>query len=808
MDSKAKNIAVLLTITMVILGFELASLNIVFSNSNSGNIDVFTQKSPYDGKGSNIPSDAFGPEEGVNLSAFVTYNGAPVENLLVAFDVGIPSNKSFLLSSRTDLGGVATVSFTISMPPIEVNETEIFGIWSVTASVVIDGNTIQDSLIFKVDWIVKLISVRTLNGSLVNWTNFGRDGEVGIEIALRNAAMSMKSTMLSIVIQDELRVLVSSFEIHDLDVPPNERLIYVYCKLLIPRWAFVGVARIHVSAYVESGESGSIPYCPAISTDFYIQGNNSLSIALHDVGIVTVVPSSLSVEQTQPLNIHIMTRNEGTEVESYDVDTYFGSVKLETRHVTLVIPYGKTIFDLSVDTSTFEPGNYTLNVLVPPLANEADLTDNVFTIVVEIKPKLNTFTHNIAVTGIELSNNTAYVGDLLQINASILNKGNVTETFNVGTYYGFALVGILQVSNLAPNSSVLLVFTWNTSSVPEGFYQISSSAPLSGDVDISDNTYVDGTVQIMIRSITPLRYYLTVQTSPLGIAAINGEGWYNETTDVPLTALDYVPVSENVRYRFNQWDVDGTPVVGHSVRIVMDANHTATAHYTIQYRVIFTQSGLDSSATGIVVTVNGISETLDELPYSIWIDGANVVVYSYSNVSSATTGKRFLLTATTGSISPLTVTDTVTVIGNYTTQYLLTVKTDPEGITVISGENWYDQGADVTLTALTVVKYDFSRWDVDGISRANGINPITVQMNSTHIATAHYSLHVAGWYVFEWFYWLLLLLLILIIILLIILLYRRRRKKKQVQTSFKSGWVAWFYGYYMINRKKQNLDIR
>ncbi|MEM3627876.1 MAG: PKD domain-containing protein [Candidatus Bathyarchaeia archaeon] len=76
--------------------------------------------------------------------------------------------------------------------------------------------------------------------------------------------------------------------------------------------------------------------------------------------------------------------------------------------------------------------------------------------------------------------------------------------------------------------------------------------------------------------------------------------------------------------------------------------------------------------------------------------------------------------------------------------YYLEVKTDPEGITTIPGENWYDEGAEVTLTAPEIVpisdgaRYRFSYWDVDGIPQGIGVNQITVLMNANHVATAHY----------------------------------------------------------------------
>ena len=75
-------------------------------------------------------------------------------------------------------------------------------------------------------------------------------------------------------------------------------------------------------------------------------------------------------------------------------------------------------------------------------------------------------------------------------------------------------------------------------------------------------------------------------------------------------------------------------------------------------------------------------------------------------------------------------------------RYYLTVKTDPPGVTTIPGEGWYDSSQSVQLTAPTVSGYTFQYWDVDGLSQGTGVATITVVMNASHTATAHYTSQV------------------------------------------------------------------
>lgn len=280
------------------------------------------------------------------------------------------------------------------------------------------------------------------------------------------------------------------------------------------------------------------------------------------------------------------------------------------------------------------------------------------------------------------------------------------------------------------------------------------------------------------------QYYLTVRTKPYKITPISGEGWYNESTNVLLTAPEYVSVSSGVCYMFSYWDVDGIPqgLCIYEITVYMDVNHTTTANYVTQYLVTFNQTGLDPSASTTVVTINGSPKTLSELPYSLCVDNGTVITYSYSIiVSSNVSGKRFKLFNVSGPDSPITVTEQVTVTGNYKTQYYLTVRTDPPGIMTIAGEGWYNQCENVTLTTSPVKGYNFEYWDVDGVSQDIGVSTVTVHMNSPHTTTVHY--RACAWEIPRSLLALLFLLAVfigacLVAAIVFALLWIREKKKK------------------------------
>jgi hypothetical protein len=88
---------------------------------------------------------------------------------------------------------------------------------------------------------------------------------------------------------------------------------------------------------------------------------------------------------------------------------------------------------------------------------------------------------------------------------------------------------------------VTLTFVWNTSFVHEGFYQISASAPLPSDIDVSDNSFVDGVVQVMARplihdvavlSVSPSKNVVYIGEVVNIYVVVKNEGSYVESFDI------------------------------------------------------------------------------------------------------------------------------------------------------------------------------------------------------------------------------------------------------------------------------------
>ena len=309
-------------------------------------------------------------------------------------------------------------------------------------------------------------------------------------------------------------------------------------------------------------------------------------------------------------------------------------------------------------------------------------------------------------------------------------------------YTNVALFSAQTFQAGAYEASLLAEYAGYCDTTESGYYPIDTSvfthlcaravAPAVADNEGRWNT--EPTTITTTQNVSCL-YCLHVKTSPVGIAVIPGAGVYQHGTNVSLHAPTYVPDeggTNGQRYRFDHWDVDGTPIAGNPITVLMTANHTATAHYVLQYLITFTHTGLDTTANSPVVTVNSVLQGFGDLPLSFWADECSSVSYNYYTVvTSTTTGKRFTLDHVTGPLSPFTVTGPDTITGTYRTQYQLTITTTPGGTTDRPTGGWFTAQTEVPVLAIPDPDYVLDQWELDGTPLGSA-NPANVVMDSAH----------------------------------------------------------------------------
>ena len=112
--------------------------------------------------------------------------------------------------------------------------------------------------------------------------------------------------------------------------------------------------------------------------------------------------------------------------------------------------------------------------------------------------------HDIGIAGLTTSKTVVGQGFNLNINITIFNYGDNTETFNVTVYCNETVITLPNEENyttvtLASEESTTIPLTWNTTGFAYGNYTISAYAPpVEGETSTADNTLVDGCVFVTI----------------------------------------------------------------------------------------------------------------------------------------------------------------------------------------------------------------------------------------------------------------------------------------------------------------------
>lgn len=163
--------------------------------------------------------------------------------------------------------------------------------------------------------------------------------------------------------------------------------------------------------------------------------------------------------------------------------------------------------------------------------------------------------HDISITQVEVSPTTAYIGELIEINVSVLNEGTVQEIFNVTAYANSTFVGLESVS-LESNESTLITFSWDTQGYAKGDYLISAVATiLPSEEDTSDNTKTASELVKLLSpyhdvSIDNIKLNRNVVSQGLILRiTINAKnyGGFNETFNITIyvneTAIETINIS-------------------------------------------------------------------------------------------------------------------------------------------------------------------------------------------------------------------------------------------------------------------------
>jgi len=244
-------------------------------------IDLYTEAERYPGyttsyTGEGAPSgsqvDSYAPQENVVLYAKVTYNGAPVCNKEVSFEVHGPPNDyhnvTIYRQAFTNCSGIATINFTIPWPFEHAKEI-VFGNWTIMAKVSITEETVEDHHWFLVGWIINIDDVETTDNTWTPKSSFVRGVDtVFFRIYVTNLALTPRYARFTFVIYDNLGVPIGEVDI--IRQVPAGATDYTVITIPVPEWAYVGLATVYVNAFSDYPRNCGICWCPEYTTSIMI----------------------------------------------------------------------------------------------------------------------------------------------------------------------------------------------------------------------------------------------------------------------------------------------------------------------------------------------------------------------------------------------------------------------------------------------------------------------------------------------------------------------------------------------------------
>jgi len=137
--------------------------------------------------------------------------------------------------------------------------------------------------------------------------------------------------------------------------------------------------------------------------------------------------------------------------------------------------------------------------------------------------QITVLVHDVTVKEVSVAPTSVKIGEIFSIGVNVKNIGNFTETFNVTSYYDSTLIDTHPNVVLLPGKNQTVAFTWNTTGVSAGNYNISAQASEVLDEGFTNNNiYVFGTVTVEKHS-SEISVFAYPQTIVIGAkVTING----------------------------------------------------------------------------------------------------------------------------------------------------------------------------------------------------------------------------------------------------------------------------------------------
>lgn len=300
---------------------------------------------------------------------------------------------------------------------------------------------------------------------------------------------------------------------------------------------------------------------------------STVKIVIHDISIVSQVPSPTMVIQGETVTIEVIVKNEGTELETFTVSCYYNETLLETKTVSDLGPNTPETLSFIWDTTGAPAGKYFINTGASTVSGEKDTDDNACLSMTSVTVTLLTYTLTILPSAGGTTNPIA--GDYTYT----AGDGATVEALHDPCYE--FVYWLLDGSNAGSDNPTTVLMNSNHALQPvfaQITYDLTVSAGAGGTTDPVPGTYS-----------------------------------YDEGTNVQIRAIP------DANYEFVYWELDGVyNGTGNPTTVLMNENHTLKAVFAETHTLIITVSegGETNPSSGTYIYETPTYVVVEAVPFT------------------------------------------------------------------------------------------------------------------------------------------------------------------------------------------------
>ena len=251
----------------------------------------------------------------------------------------------------------------------------------------------------------------------------------------------------------------------------------------------VGYSQLHLNNTLITDVNG-VPI-PHQTEDGFIM------TVIRDVAIIEVIPTRSWVYQNWTLDIFVTAKNLGNLSETFTIKIYYNETLITTYPVIDLPPNNVFSATIKWNTTGVNEGIYIIKAEASQIPYEYNITNN---ILCSDPIVLLTKIRDVGITSISLSRNWAFPGMLVNLNVSIENFSEYSESFNVLIYGNQTVIATHSIINMPSKTKLTLTFIWNTTGLKtcNNFVIKAETSMIQYEYNLTNNIFIDGTVKIRV----------------------------------------------------------------------------------------------------------------------------------------------------------------------------------------------------------------------------------------------------------------------------------------------------------------------